>query len=413
MSIYSKIAEIRKALPQFRKDQEIGGIKFIGDEQLKNALLPLLNEHGVLVIPHGTADKDTFDLTLELVDLDSGDKMQTNMVFPIHERDYQFGGTITLAYKYILLILFNINTGEENGLNRALKKETPTLPKTVVKEIEDKTPDYDLGHDSMKEVEESKEEDFKKKYGIREPLSELPEVPETKVSVSTDKPNFAALFTEEKEVPTLPSIVETVEDIDDDIDEMPETVMDDPAPVIKANAANLEQKYQALENRIFEDPILESLPCHPKYIFEMQKGKRRTNKTYRELIIAFLTGGEPEFRAMLIQKYQLTPEDVINFATRVIAERELIPAVFKNTISEVDIDVPTKTPRDVTQYFKITEAINQLGISETQILDAIHLLQDTGKLEDKYRHEDKVHVPTFLINANKNDILLVLNETKR
>jgi hypothetical protein len=194
---------------------------------------------------------------------------------------------------------------------------------------------------------------------------------------------------------------------------MPETVMDDPAPVIKANAANLEQKYQALENRIFEDPILESLPCHPKYIFEMQKGKRRTNKTYRELIIAFLTGGEPEFRAMLIQKYQLTPEDVINFATRVIAERELIPAVFKNTISEVDIDVPTKTPRDVTQYFKITEAINQLGISETQILDAIHLLQDTGKLEDKYRHEDKVHVPTFLINANKNDILLVLNETKR
>jgi hypothetical protein len=335
------------------------------------------------------------------------------MVFPIHERDYQFGGTITLAYKYILLILFNINTGEENGLNRALKKETPTLPKTVVKEIEDKTPDYDLGHDSMKEVEESKEEDFKKKYGIREPLSELPEVPETKVSVSTDKPNFAALFTEEKEVPTLPSIVETVEDIDDDIDEMPETVMDDPAPVIKANAANLEQKYQALENRIFEDPILESLPCHPKYIFEMQKGKRRTNKTYRELIIAFLTGGEPEFRAMLIQKYQLTPEDVINFATRVIAERELIPAVFKNTISEVDIDVPTKTPRDVTQYFKITEAINQLGISETQILDAIHLLQDTGKLEDKYRHEDKVHVPTFLINANKNDILLVLNETKR
>ena len=49
MSIYKKLAEIRKALPQFTKDQQINGVKFIGDEQLKNALLPLLNEHRVLV----------------------------------------------------------------------------------------------------------------------------------------------------------------------------------------------------------------------------------------------------------------------------------------------------------------------------------------------------------------------------
>lgn len=35
MSIYKKLAEIRKALPQFTKDQQINGVKFIGDEQLK------------------------------------------------------------------------------------------------------------------------------------------------------------------------------------------------------------------------------------------------------------------------------------------------------------------------------------------------------------------------------------------
>jgi len=406
MSIYKKLAEIRKALPQFTKDQQINGVKFIGDEQLKNALLPLLNEHRVLVIPHASADRDTFDLTLEFVDLDSGDKIQSNMVFPIHERDYQFGGTITLTYKYILLILFNVNTGEENSLHKAINGykalETPKLCDIVKQEIKDKTPDYDLSYDSIKALEDEKPT-------IKEsPDFQLKEEPKVSVSENT----FGALFTEEKEIPTLPSILETVEEDNIEIPEVeiPETAA---APIIKPNSSNLDVKYQALENRIFDDPILNDLPCHPKYIFEMQKGKRRTNKTYRELIIAFLTGGEPEFRAMLIQKYQLTPEDVIDYANRTIATRELIPEVLQNNKKGVEIDIPNKTPRETSQYFKIVEGLQQLEISETQILDAIHLLQDTGKMEDKYRFENKVHVPTFLVNATKSEILLVLNETKR
>ena len=406
MSIYKKLAEIRKALPQFTKDQQINGVKFIGDEQLKNALLPLLNEHRVLVIPHASADRDTFDLTLEFVDLDSGDKIQSNMVFPIHERDYQFGGTITLTYKYILLILFNVNTGEENSLHKAINGhkvlETPKLCDIVKQEIKDKTPDYDLSYDSIKALE-----DEKPTINGR-PDFQLKEEPKVSVSENT----FGALFTEEKEIPTLPSILETVEEDNIEIPEVeiPETAA---ASIIKPNSSNLDIKYQALENRIFDDPILNDLPCHPKYIFEMQKGKRRTNKTYRELIIAFLTGGEPEFRAMLIQKYQLTPEDVIDYANRTIATRELIPEVLQNNKKGVEIDIPNKTPRETSQYFKIVEGLQQLEISETQILDAIHLLQDTGKMEDKYRFEDKVHVPTFLVNATKTEILLVLNETKR
>lgn len=405
MSIYKKLAEIRKALPQFTKDQQINGVKFIGDEQLKNALLPLLNEHRVLVIPHASADRDTFDLTLEFVDLDSGDKIQSNMVFPIHERDYQFGGTITLTYKYILLILFNVNTGEENSLHKAINGhkilETPKLCDIVKQEIKDKTPDYDLSYDSIKALEDEKPT-------IKgRPDFQLKEEPKVSVSENT----FGALFTEDKPIPTLPSIVETVEEnIEIPEVEIPETAA---APIIKPNSSNLDVKYQALENRIFDDPILNDLPCHPKYIFEMQKGKRRTNKTYRELIIAFLTGGEPEFRAMLIQKYQLTPEDVIDYANRTIATREVIPEVLQNNKKGVEIDIPNKTPRETSQYFKIVEGLQQLEISETQILDAIHLLQDTGKMEDKYRFENKVHVPTFLVNATKSEILLVLNETKR
>jgi hypothetical protein len=406
MSIYKKLAEIRKALPQFTKDKQIDNVRFIGDEQLKNALLPLLNEHGVLVIPHASADRDTFDLTLEFVDLDSGDKIQSNMVFPIHERDYQFGGTITLAYKYILLILFNVNTGEENSLHKAINGhkvlETPKLCDIVKQEIKDKTPDYDLSYDSIKALEDEKPT-------IKgRPDFQLKEEPKVSVSENT----FGALFTEEKDIPTLPSILETVEEDEDEIPEVeiPETAA---APIIKPNSINLDAKYQALENKIFEDPILNDLPCHPKYIFEMQKGKRRTNKTYRELIIAFLTGGEPEFRAMLIQKYQLTPEDVIDYANRTIATRELIPEVLQNNKKGIEIDIPNKTPRETSQYFKIVEGLQQLEISETQILDAIHLLQDTGKMEDKYRFENKVHVPTFLVNATKSEILLVLNETKR
>jgi hypothetical protein len=406
MSIYKKLAEIRKALPQFTKDKQIDNVRFIGDEQLKNALLPLLNEHGVLVIPHASADRDTFDLTLEFVDLDSGDKIQSNMVFPIHERDYQFGGTITLAYKYILLILFNVNTGEENSLHKAINGhkvlETPKLCDIVKQEIKDKTPDYDLSYDSIKALEDEKPT-------IKgRPDFQLKEEPKVSVSENT----FGALFTEEKDIPTLPSILETVEEDEDEIPEVeiPETAA---APIIKPNSINLDAKYQALENKIFEDPILNDLPCHPKYIFEMQKGKRRTNKTYRELIIAFLTGGEPEFRAMLIQKYQLTPEDVIDYANRTIATRELIPEVLQNNKKGIEIDIPNKTPRETSQYFKIVEGLQQLEISETQILDAIHLLQDTGKMEDKYRFDNKVHVPTFLVNATKSEILLVLNETKR
>lgn len=414
MSIYKKLAEIRKALPQFTKDKQIDNVRFIGDEQLKNALLPLLNEHGVLVIPHASADRDTFDLTLEFVDLDSGDKIQSNMVFPIHERDYQFGGTITLAYKYILLILFNVNTGEENSLHKAINGhkvlETPKLCDIVKKEIEHKTPDYDLGYDSMKELDESASlPKVEKGWDIPKREIQFNDEP-PKVSVSEN--TFGALFTEDKPIPTLPSILETIEEDEDEIPEVeiPETAA---APIIKPNSINLDAKYQALENKIFEDPILNDLPCHPKYIFEMQKGKRRTNKTYRELIIAFLTGGEPEFRAMLIQKYQLTPEDVIDYANRTIATRELIPEVLQNNKKGIEIDIPNKTPRETSQYFKIVEGLQQLEISETQILDAIHLLQDTGKMEDKYRFENKVHVPTFLVNATKSEILLVLNETKR
>jgi hypothetical protein len=87
--------------------------------------------------------------------------------------------------------------------------------------------------------------------------------------------------------------------------------------------------------------------------------------------------------------------------------------VLQNNKKGVEIDIPNKTPRETSQYFKIVEGLQQLEISETQILDAIHLLQDTGKMEDKYRFENKVHVPTFLVNATKTEILLVLNETKR
>ena len=103
MSIYKKILLIRQSLPDFKKDREVDGVKIISDEQMNQALVPLLNTHGVITIPHGQIIGDTFLLEMEFVDTEDDSRCVANMSFPISSRDYHFGATATLAEKYLFI----------------------------------------------------------------------------------------------------------------------------------------------------------------------------------------------------------------------------------------------------------------------------------------------------------------------
>src|SRR3972149_4348189 len=121
MSIYTKILEIRESLPDFKKDREVDGVKIISDEQMNQALVPLLNAKKIITIPDGNIEGDHFNLSIVFVDTEDDSKFVATMAFPISHRDYHFGATATLTEKYLYKMLFKIHTGED-GLEQTLKQ---------------------------------------------------------------------------------------------------------------------------------------------------------------------------------------------------------------------------------------------------------------------------------------------------
>lgn len=115
MSIYAKILKIRQQLPPFTFDRMEGNVKFISDEQINTKLVPLLNAEGIDTIPHGEIIDNHYKHTIEFVDVESGERFESCISWPIDKRNFEFGSTVTLADKYVYLKLFKINTGEENG----------------------------------------------------------------------------------------------------------------------------------------------------------------------------------------------------------------------------------------------------------------------------------------------------------
>ena len=75
------------------------------------------------------------------------------------------------------------------------------------------------------------------------------------------------------------------------------------------------------------------------------------------------------------------------------------------------IDVPPKKGRSRRgeDYYLLYERIRDLGFTEKRLEHNIIDIQQRGIIEIKWRRNDMVHIPTFIMEASQGEVLQVLN----
>lgn len=121
-----KLLEVQKLMKKYGKDWKANYWKYLTLDSLLEQLLPVCNEHWLLII-HQMIDNKVIT---RVIDIDG--KFEEKSEFPVIANDPQkIGGAITYGKRYNLWQLFNISTDDDDDGNNASKATIDKLKQEV------------------------------------------------------------------------------------------------------------------------------------------------------------------------------------------------------------------------------------------------------------------------------------------
>jgi len=140
--IYVALFEVQKAAPKVQKDSinPHFGSTYISLNALMEAVLPLLTEHGILVIqyPNAKGDIDALPtMVTRLYHVESGSEIVSETVIPPTDNPQKVGSAITYYRRYALMAMLGLVADEDDDANAAVPARKASTRKREVVHPED------------------------------------------------------------------------------------------------------------------------------------------------------------------------------------------------------------------------------------------------------------------------------------
>jgi hypothetical protein len=117
--------------------------KYAGLPTVLEAVLPILNENGLVLSQSPITDGDKIGVKTTIIHAESGETIEGEFTMQLSKNDPQGAGSaITYARRYSLISILGLNVDEDDDGNLASKKKTTTSNEdiTIVPEFTNVTP---------------------------------------------------------------------------------------------------------------------------------------------------------------------------------------------------------------------------------------------------------------------------------
>lgn len=117
-SIKEKLKQVASEIPYLKKDGHVNfnktNFKYVSHESITNALGPILNKYGIIIIPRQSYHDGFLEVIVRFESVDTDEFRESNCLVKIGTTNQDIGAAYSYATKFIYSKMFMIETGDKD-----------------------------------------------------------------------------------------------------------------------------------------------------------------------------------------------------------------------------------------------------------------------------------------------------------